>query len=138
MIGSVPANFPPKACSIASDNRTASCWVGLAMVGPSSHTLVRVNEAPVRVGLLGCGNVGGGLVQLLTDDADLIEARTGMRLELARVAVRNTAKERAVAIPESALTHDAEAVVTSPDVDVVVECMGGIEPARQLILDALK
>jgi len=92
----------------------------------------------VRVGLLGCGNVGGGLVQLLTDDADTIEARTGMRLELTRVAVRNIAKERSVAIPERALTHDAEEVVTAADVDVVVECIGGIEPARALILDALK
>ena len=108
------------------------------MVGPSSHTLVGVNEAPVRVGLLGCGNVGGGLVQLLTDDADTIEARTGMRLQLTRVAVRNIAKERSVAIPDEALTHDAEAVVTAADVDVVVECIGGIEPARGLILDALK
>src|SRR4051812_27900075 len=123
---------------MANDSRTASCWEGLAMVGPSSHTLVGVNEAPVRVGLLGCGNVGGGLVQLLTDDADTIEARTGMRLELTRVAVRNIAKERSVAIPERALTHDAEEVVTAADVDVVVECIGGIEPARALILDALK
>src|SRR3954452_21348906 len=95
-------------------------------------------NASVRVGVLGCGNVGGGLVQLLTTDADAIETRTGVRLELTRVAVRNTAKERGVVIPDGILTHDAEAVVNDPDVDVVVEVIGGIEPARSFILDALK
>src|SRR4051812_29108235 len=95
-------------------------------------------NASVRVGVLGCGNVGGGLVQLLTTDADAIETRTGVRLELARVAVPNTAKERGVVIPDGILTHDAESVVDDPEVDVVVEVIGGIEPARSLILDALK
>jgi homoserine dehydrogenase len=92
----------------------------------------------VRVGVLGCGNVGGGLVQLLTSGAEAIETRTGVRLELTRVAVRNRAKARDVAIPEACLTHDADAVVHDPEVDVVVEVIGGIEPARTLILDALK
>src|SRR2546421_9905326 len=130
-MGSVPASSGPKARSMANDRRTASCWDGLAMVGPSSHevvasSLVGVNGSPVRVGLLGCGNVGGGLVQLLTTDADALAERTGLRLELARVAVRNTAKERGVEIPEGCLTHDAGSVVTDPDIDVVVEVIGGI------------
>src|SRR3954470_17153474 len=97
-----------------------------------------VNGSPVRVGVLGCGNVGGGLVQLLTTGGDALAERTGLRLELTRVAVRNTAKERGVAVPEGSLTHDAASVVTDPDIDVVVEVIGGIEPARSLILDALK
>src|SRR3954462_9715569 len=97
-----------------------------------------VNGSPVRVGVLGCGNVGGGLVQLLTTGGDALAERTGLRLELTRVAVRNTAKERGVAVPEGSLTHDAASVVTDPDVDVVVEMIGGIEPARSLVLDALK
>jgi homoserine dehydrogenase len=107
---------------------------------PSSWptSLGGVNGSPVRVGVLGCGNVGGGLVQLLTTGGDALAERTGLRLELTRVAVRNTAKERGVAVPEGSLTHDAASVVTDPDVDVVVEVIGGIEPARSLILDALK
>src|SRR6266568_6122080 len=92
----------------------------------------------VRVGLLGCGHVGGALAQLLLDDADAIAGRTGLRLELAAVAVRSVTKERTVAIPAGVLTHDVQAVVTSPEVDVVVEVIGGIEPARSLILEALK
>ena len=106
---------------------------------PAPGSLVAVNGfSPVRVGVLGCGNVGGGLVQLLTTDADAIAERTGLRLELTRIAVRNTAKERGVPLPDGCLTHDAHAVVNDPEVDVVVEVIGGIEPARSLILEALK
>ena len=77
-------------------------------------------------------------MQILAADAEVITARTGLRLELARVAVRNVAKERQVELPDDILTHDAAAVATAPDVDVVVEVIGGIEPARSLILAALK
>ena len=92
----------------------------------------------VGIGVLGCGNVGGALVGLLARDAAVIEARTGLRLEVKRVAVRNTAKERSIDLAPDRLTHDAESVVNDPEVDVVVEVIGGIEPARSLILDALK
>jgi homoserine dehydrogenase len=92
----------------------------------------------VRVGLLGCGNVGGALAQLILGDAAGIEARTSLRLELAQVAVHSPARERPVTIPEGRLTHDAASVVHDPSIDVVVELIGGIEPARSLILDALK
>jgi homoserine dehydrogenase len=96
-----------------------------------------VTEA-VRVGLLGCGNVGSALVGLVRDQADAIEARTGLRLEIARVAVRNIAKARDIELPEGVLTHDAADVVADPSIDVVVELIGGIEPARTLVTDALK
>jgi homoserine dehydrogenase len=92
----------------------------------------------VRVGLLGCGHVGGALASLLLNDASRITARTGLQLELAAVAVRSTAKERPVSVPEHLLTIDAQAVVTDPSIDLVVELIGGIEPARGLILAALK
>src|SRR5687768_162762 len=93
---------------------------------------------PVRVGLLGCGNVGAALVQLIDQQGDAIEARTGIRLRLTRVAVRNVGRARNVDLPEGVLTHDAGEVVTADDVDVVVEVIGGIEPARTLVTDALK
>ena len=92
----------------------------------------------VRVGLLGCGNVGSALVTLLAEQSGAIESRTGLRLEIARVAVRNLAKARSVPLARGILTHDAQGVVDDPDVDVVVELVGGIEPARSLVLDALK
>lgn len=93
---------------------------------------------PVRVGVLGCGNVGAALIGLIAEQGDAIEARTGLRLQVTRVAVRNLSKARHVDLPESCFTHDANDVVHAADVDVVVEVIGGIEPARSLVLDALK
>lgn len=92
----------------------------------------------VRIGVLGCGNVGAGLVRLVGERADAIEARTGLRLEITRVAVRNVSKEREVELRDGVLTNDATALANDPEVDLVVEVIGGIEPARELILDALK
>jgi homoserine dehydrogenase len=97
-----------------------------------------MDATALRVGLLGCGHVGGALVRLLVDDGDRIAARTGLRLELAAVAVRSRSRERDAPVPEGTLTTDAGAVVVDPEVDVVVEVIGGIEPARTLILNALK
>jgi homoserine dehydrogenase len=91
----------------------------------------------VRVGLLGCGNVGSALVRLVHDNADVIEARSGVPLEIARVAVRDVKRDRHVPLPASCFTDDAGAVVIDPDVDIVVETIGGVEPARSLIVEAL-
>jgi homoserine dehydrogenase len=91
----------------------------------------------VRIGLLGCGNVGAALVQLVERQADVIEARTGVRLQISRVAVRNISRDREVQLPEGVLTRDAHSVVNDPTVDVIVEVMGGIEPARELIAEAI-
>ncbi len=92
----------------------------------------------IRLGVLGCGNVGAALVKLVAAQADSIEARTGVRLEVAQVAVRNLSAPREVDLPEGVLTRDAHAVVANPDIDVVVEVIGGIEPARELIVTALR
>jgi homoserine dehydrogenase len=87
--------------------------------------------------VLGCGNVGAALVTLIEGRADVIEARTGLRLEVAAVAVRNVSRERGVDLPDGVLTRDAHAVVADPSIDLVVEVIGGIEPARELIAAAL-
>lgn len=92
----------------------------------------------VRIGLLGCGTVGAALVGLVDDHGDAIAARTGLRLEVARVAVHDPAKARAVRLPQGVLTADAHDVVTDPSIDVVVEVIGGLEPAGALILAALE
>ncbi len=92
----------------------------------------------VRVGVLGCGNVGAPLVDLIATQCDTVQARTGLRLEVTRVAVRDLAKPRAISLPTERLTTDAAGIVDDPDIDLVVELIGGIEPARELILAALK
>jgi homoserine dehydrogenase len=97
-----------------------------------------VNSEPVRIGLLGCGNVGAALVHQVRTRADDIAGRTGLRLEVARVAVRSLAKDRGVELPEGVLTVDAAEVVVDPGIDIVVETIGGIEPARELTLAAIR
>ena len=91
----------------------------------------------VRVGVLGCGNVGAPLIELLQRRADDIAARTGVHLEVTKVAVRSASRERDVTLPAGVLTTDAGEVVGAADVDIVVEVIGGIEPARELIMSAL-
>ncbi len=91
----------------------------------------------IRVGILGFGNVGGALVGLIAENGATIATRAGVALRVDRVAVRNVSKNRPVALAEGVLTADAAAVVADPDIDVIVEVIGGIEPARALILEAL-
>ncbi|MGI9021693.1 MAG: homoserine dehydrogenase [Acidimicrobiales bacterium] len=92
----------------------------------------------VRVGILGCGNVGAALVQLVGEHGDTIAARSGARLEVVRVAVHDLSKPRAVTFADGVLTDDADALVVDPEVDVVVELMGGMQPAHRLIRAALE
>ena len=92
-------------------------------------------NAPIRVALLGCGTVGSQVVRLLRDQAADLAARVGAPVELAGVAVRRPHKHAELG---ELLTTDAPGLVTRADVDVVVEVIGGIEPARTLLLEALK
>lgn len=89
-----------------------------------------------KVGLLGLGTVGTGAVKILLDAPQrhpLLQT-----LEIHRVGVRSLDKSRAVDLPEDRLTTDLEAIVTDPDIDIVVEVIGGLEPARSLILEAIE
>jgi homoserine dehydrogenase len=95
-------------------------------------------QDPVRVGLLGCGNVGSALVRLIDDHADRITARAGVRVEVARVAVRDLSRRRDVKLTADHFTDDPSAIVHDPDVDVVVEVMGGVDPSRALITQSLE
>jgi homoserine dehydrogenase len=93
----------------------------------------------VGIGLLGCGTVGSALVGLLADEAEAIVARTGLAFTVRRVAVRDcdAARQRVPSLPARVFTTDAAAVVNDPAVDVVVEVMGGIEPARAMVEAAI-
>lgn len=90
----------------------------------------------VGVGILGGGTVGGALAQKLLEDGDVISAKSGVELELIAVAVRDLDRERP--FPSSYATDDLSAVVEDERVQLVVELMGGVEPARSLILAALR
>ncbi|TVP70188.1 MAG: homoserine dehydrogenase [Nitriliruptor sp.] len=88
--------------------------------------------------MLGCGTVGGGVATILAREADDITARTGAKLELVRIAVRDTSRDRGLALPAGTFTTDPLAVVEAEDIDVIVEVMGGREPAGSLIRRALE
>ena len=87
--------------------------------------------------MLGCGSVGSQVVRLLDEQAGDLAARVGAPVELVGVAVRRLDAARDVEVPAGLLTTDAMGLVTRADVDLVVEVIGGIEPARSLILAAL-
>ncbi len=92
----------------------------------------------LRIGLLGLGTVGSAVVRNLRDAGADLARRAGMPLVLRRVAVAHLDRPRAVPIERDLLTDDAWSVVRDPDVDVVVELIGGIEPARSYVLEALR
>jgi len=90
----------------------------------------------LRVALLGCGSVGAQVARLIIEQGDELAARVGARLRLTGIAVRSLDAERDVELPRELFTTDAEQLVLGAD--IVVELMGGIEPARGLILRALE
>ncbi len=92
----------------------------------------------MKVAVLGCGSVGSQVVRLLLEQADDLEARVGASIELAGIAVRRIDAPREVAVPDGLLTTDSAGLVARDDVDLVIETIGGIEPARTLILSALE
>ncbi len=95
-----------------------------------------MNEKPVGVAVLGLGNVGSQVVRIIQESADDLTARIGAPLVLRGVGVRRVADDRGV--PVELLTNDIEELVSRDDVDVVVEVMGPVEPARKAILSALE
>lgn len=97
-----------------------------------------MSSIPVRIGILGCGNVGAALVKIIIEDQSLIESQTGEVLEIAAIAVRDLSAERPSWVPRELLTSDPFAVVADTSIDIVVEVMGGYEPAKSLIEEALK
>jgi homoserine dehydrogenase len=92
----------------------------------------------IKVGLLGCGTVGGGVVRLLRANAAYIEARVGAPLDIARVLVRDAEKDRVPELDRARVTTDPQAVLGDPSIDCVVEVMGGVDPAGGYVRRAIE
>ena len=92
----------------------------------------------VNLGIVGGGTVGGGVFQAIQRNGELMASRLGIWLNVARMAVRDANKKRAVKIPKTILTTDWASVVNHPDINLIVELMGGITTAREVVLQALK
>ena len=93
-------------------------------------------EKTVQIGLLGFGTVGTGVVRILQDNAKLIKQKTGTETHIKRILVRDLKKPRKIGV-DAQLTAEASDILTDPEISIVVELMGGEEPARSLMLQAL-
>ncbi len=93
-------------------------------------------DKPVRIGMLGCGVVGSSVARLLLADTDELSTRAGVKMELARIAVRTIKPYEG--IKPSLFTTDPFSIVNDPEIDLIIEVMGGIEPARELIMTAIE
>lgn len=95
-----------------------------------------MNSAKIlRVGMLGCGVVGSDVARLMRSNASDLAARSGATLELVKIGVRNLNR---TGVPTELLTTDLDSIVNDANIDLIIEVIGGIEPARTLILQALK
>ena len=92
----------------------------------------------ICIGFLGMGTVGTGVLQVLNANSNLIEKTSGIALETKAILVRNPNKQRDPAVPTDILTTNPDKVLSNPDIQIVVELMGGTKPARDYIIQALK
>ncbi|MBU3132116.1 homoserine dehydrogenase [Clostridium gasigenes] len=91
----------------------------------------------VKIALLGLGNVGCGVWKILNSNKEEIQKRSGYEIEVAKVLVRDIKKDRGVSVPEEILTTDFNEILNDKDIKIVIEVMGGIEPAREYMLKAM-
>lgn len=91
-----------------------------------------------KIGLLGFGNVGGGTYKILTQNKKIIEKRTGVTPEVIKILKRSKNKKRLMDADSSLLTEDPDDIIQNPEIDIVVEMIGGIEPATSFMVQAMK
>jgi homoserine dehydrogenase len=92
----------------------------------------------IKVGLLGFGTIGTGVVSVFQKNQDILAGRLGARLELVRIADLDTTTDRGVTLASGLLTDDAQALLNDPEIQVVIELIGGYEPARTFVLQAIR
>ncbi|PYS05237.1 MAG: homoserine dehydrogenase [Acidobacteria bacterium] len=91
----------------------------------------------INVGIIGLGTVGTGAFRILRENAELIRHRVGVPVEVSKIAVRDAGRDRGLAIPAGMLTTNPAQVIEDPNIDIVIELIGGYEPAREFILSAI-
>lgn len=92
----------------------------------------------IRIGMIGCGVVGTGVFRVLAEHGELIETRLGAPLEIVRVAVRDPSRVRGELVPREKLTTDVDAILENPEIDVVVELVGGVERPFEWLKKAME
>src|SRR6266403_2169713 len=91
----------------------------------------------ISVGMIGLGTVGSGALRILQENADLIRHRIGVPIEVTKIAVRDLKRDRGLKLPQGVLTDNPASIVEDPNINIVVELIGGYEPAKDLILRAI-
>jgi homoserine dehydrogenase len=94
-------------------------------------------KSRIGIGIIGFGTVGSGVVKLLLRNRDVLARRVGIPLEVIKVADVDVTRDRGVTLPSGVLTANAAEVIADPDIDIVVELIGGTDPAKRFILDAM-
>lgn len=94
-------------------------------------------KSSIRVGMVGFGTVGTGVAKILLGNAALIRSRVGVTVELVRVADLDVTRDRGFRLPDGVLTNQISAVLDDPQIDIVIELIGGYDAAKQIILDAM-
>ena len=107
-------------------------------VAPEDMGRRKNNMERIAIGFLGCGNIGSGVYRLLEEQAEALARNEGMRFEVRKILVRDTGKVRDVQIPPQALTDNADDVLCDPQISIVMEFMGGEEPAASYMIRALR
>ena len=97
-----------------------------------------MGEKNINIGIIGFGTVGTGTVRILLDNYELIRKRTGISFVIKRIADLDLETDRGIKLPDDVLTTDANAIINDPDIDIVIELMGGIRPAKEFIVQAIK
>lgn len=95
-------------------------------------------EKTINIGIIGLGTVGTGTARILLDNNELIRKRTGISFIIKRIADLDIKTDRGIKLPEGVLTTDANAVINDADIDIVIELIGGIHPAKDFIIQAIK
>ncbi|MFA5062509.1 MAG: homoserine dehydrogenase [Candidatus Omnitrophota bacterium] len=92
----------------------------------------------INVGLVGFGNIGSGVVKILRDRKSLLSEKTGLDINIKRICDQDISSRRNVSVNKEILTRDIKELINDPQIDILVELMGGVHPAKEFILEALK
>jgi homoserine dehydrogenase len=92
----------------------------------------------ISIGLIGYGNVGAGVIKILRDRKKMLADKLGSEIAVKTVCDKDIATKRAVSVPQESLTTDFNAILNDPQIDIVAELIGGIHPAREFIVAAIK
>ncbi len=96
-----------------------------------------MSDRVIKVGLLGMGTVGRGVYRVLTKNADAISSRIGAKIEIKKILVRDVTKDRGLELEKNILTTNIDDIINDPEIEIVVEVLGGIHPALEYALNAL-